>query len=30
MPIQVVDAFGRTIRFCVRRLLGRRPEGDLV
>jgi hypothetical protein len=30
MPIQVVDAVGRTVRFCVRRLLGRRPEGDLV
>jgi hypothetical protein len=30
LPIQVVDAGGRLIRFCVRRLLGRRPEGDLV
>lgn len=30
MPIQAVDAVGRLVRFCVRRLLGRRPEGDLV
>jgi putative nucleotidyltransferase-like protein len=30
LPVQVVDACGRAIRFCVRRLLGRRPEGDLV
>jgi hypothetical protein len=30
MPLQVVDAFGRLIRFGVRRILGRRPDGDLL
>lgn len=28
MPIQVVDAFARLARFCLRRLLGQRPDFD--
>jgi hypothetical protein len=28
LPIQVVDAFARLVRFSVRRLLGRRPDFD--
>jgi Uncharacterised nucleotidyltransferase len=30
LPIQAVDAAGRMIRFCVRRMLGYRPDGELM
>jgi len=30
IPIQAVDACGRLVRFCVRRLRGWEPEGDLT
>jgi hypothetical protein len=30
LPIQTVDAVGRMIRFCVRRMLRLRPDGELM
>jgi hypothetical protein len=29
-PIQTADAVGRMVRFCVRRMLGLRPDGELA